>query len=178
MRFRDIAQQDWPAIAALESAAYTEHGLSEGVRALRSRAGFPATCFVVEDGREVVGYSIALPYPFGSYPDLHCSESDRPGPAGERPDNLHWHDIVIAPGHRDRGVLRAFLPQLTTVARKLGFRRISLVSVLDNEQRWSRLGFKARRDIPVGDAYGAQGVYMTRVIAAIGTHPATASSED
>ena len=177
MRFRGIAQDDWPAIAALESAAYLEHGLSESVRVLRLRAWFPATCFVIEACHEVVGYSIALPYPFGSFPDLRRSENDRRGPVDERSDNLHWHDIVIAPEHRNRGVLRAFAPHLTTVARKLGFRRISLVSVLDNEERWSRLGFRTRGDIPVGGGYGAQGVYMTQVIEAIRTHPATAPSK-
>ncbi len=163
-RFRGIATADWPMLERLEFDAYAAHGLSEGVAALRSRARVhPDVCFAIEADHAAVGYAIALPYPFLRAPDLKQPDDGGASPS----DNLHLHDIVVAEDLRGRGVLRAFLPHLTTTARALGFGRISMVSVLGNEARWARFGFIAHPGVPVDEEYGPQAVYMSQRVDAI-----------
>ncbi|MFG2968038.1 GNAT family N-acetyltransferase [Streptomyces sp. NPDC048288] len=157
---RRITDADWDAIAAMESRAYTELGLSEGQAALRARAdASPETCFVLDVDARPAGYVLALPYPPFRYPDLErASESSVPA---DRPRNLHLHDIVVAERLRGGGLGQRLLHHLTLTAGSRGFERISLIAVGRSEPFWARRGFTAYPGIAPG-GYGANAVYMSR----------------
>ncbi|MEU1341223.1 GNAT family N-acetyltransferase [Streptomyces sp. NPDC005827] len=169
---RPITDADWDAIAAMESRAYTQLGLSEGQAALRARAdASPETCFVLDVDARPAGYVLALPYPPFSYPGLERAEgveraegfvrAERSPVPAHRPRNLHLHDIVVAERLRGGGLGQRLLHHLTLTAGSRGFERISLIAVGRSEPFWTRRGFTAYPGIAPG-GYGANAVYMSR----------------
>ncbi|MEU4179362.1 GNAT family N-acetyltransferase [Streptomyces sp. NPDC026589] len=145
----------------MESAAYAELGLSEGLDALRSRARVsPGTCFVVEADDRIAGYLLALPYPADRYPGLRESETT----AFASP-NLHLHDLVVSSPFRGRGLARRLLDHLVATARNLGFEQLSLVAVGNSRAFWSHQGFTTRPDV-VTTGYDPLAVYMSLALAA------------
>lgn len=170
VRIRHITDTDWPAIAALEAATYTALGLSEGEAALRSRARVsPDTCTVLDHAGRPVGYLLALPYPPFHCPDLaaveHCAEQG-PAVTAPRPDNLHLHDVVIAPEHRGQGLARRLLRHLTASARAAGYAQISLVAVAGSAPFWAGHGYRPHPGVPLPDSYGNDAVYMSAPVPA------------
>ncbi|MEV4276878.1 GNAT family N-acetyltransferase [Actinoplanes xinjiangensis] len=157
-RLRPIEDPDWPAITRLESGAYGPDGLTETPQALRSRA-YPATSFVLDTGGRIGGYLLALPYPPGSFPDLH-----RPEGRAHHSANLHLHDIVIDPDLRGCGWGRRLVGHLSALARSQAYRRISLVSVGGTAGFWTVCGFGPHTDVALPGSYGPDAVYMSRAI--------------
>ncbi|MFE9408248.1 GNAT family N-acetyltransferase [Streptomyces sp. NPDC006704] len=156
---RPLADGDWDAIVALEAGAYARDGLSEGRAALKSRYA-PGTCFVVEHEGRVGGYLLALPYPPLSSPDLSRAEEAGPLPSAAT-RNLHAHDLVIAEQLRGRGLGPRLLTHLRSVARELGFERISMVAVRGAQVVWAPLGYQPRPEVELPPSYGANAVYMS-----------------
>ncbi|MCX5385584.1 GNAT family N-acetyltransferase [Streptomyces sp. NBC_00083] len=154
---RPLAEDDWDAIVALEAAAYTEDGLSEGRAALTSRHAH-GTCFVIEHEGRVGGYLLALPYPAFTSPDLSSAEA---APASAASRNLHAHDLVIAEHLRGRGLGPHLLTHLLTTARELGFRSISMVAVRGAHVVWAPLGYRPHPEVELPSSYGANAVYMS-----------------
>lgn len=162
VRIRHITEGDWDDIVALEAGTYADGALSEGRAALRSRArSSPATCFVLEVGRQLAGYVLSLPYPVGQYPDL-----DREEEVVFHSRNLHLHDLVVGEAHRGDGLAGELLRRVTTAACAKRYQRISLVSVGGSEGFWSARGFHALREIALPASYGPDAVYMSMPVAA------------
>jgi GNAT superfamily N-acetyltransferase len=157
-RLRPIEQSDWPAITRLEADTYGDKGLAEGAEALRSRA-HPPTSFVLDTGDRIGGYLLALPYPEAAFPDLN-----RPETVTRRSANLHLHDLVIAPGLRDRGRGRHLVRHLITIGRTQAYERISLVSVGATAGFWAACGFRAHWRVTPPESYGPGAVYMSSEI--------------
>ncbi|WP_035303202.1 GNAT family N-acetyltransferase [Actinokineospora inagensis] len=154
---RPIGDGDWGAIAELERSAYAGLGLAEeGVDALRSRAVSPETCFVVECGG-VAGYVLALPYPFGRFPDLYVLED-----GVFQSSNLHLHDLVVAEDRRGRGLARALLHRLAAASGS--YDRVSLVSVAGSVPFWSANGYRPQPGIAVPASYGPDALYMSKAL--------------
>jgi ribosomal protein S18 acetylase RimI-like enzyme len=160
VRIRHISESDWRGIVALEASAYTELALSEEQAALESRArASPGTCFVLDLGRQIVGYVLALPYPMFQYPDLTRTEE-----IVVPSSNLHLHDLVIAEDFRRRGLAKHLLRHLTATAGSRRYERISLVAVAGSETFWSGCGFRAHHEVAVPKGYGANAVYMSKTV--------------
>ncbi|MCB5906325.1 GNAT family N-acetyltransferase [Streptomyces pinistramenti] len=160
VQIRHISPDDWGGIVALESRAYGAIGLSEDRAALESRArASPATCFVLDLEKRLVGYLLALPYPMFRYPDLTRAE-DITFPSR----NLHLHDLVIAEGLRRRGLAHRLLHHLTAKAAAHGYRQLSLVAVAGSAPFWSANGFLPHDEAVPPESYGADAVYMYRAI--------------
>ena len=155
---RPVSAADWPGIVALEAATYRDLGLSEDPAHLRGRAG-EGTSFVVEAGRDIAGYLLAFPFPYGRYPDLTADGTTVTGPAG-----LHLHDLVIAPEHRRGGLGSRLVSVLLAAARDVPYARVSLVSVGGSHDFWARHGFRVRPEVPVSDGYGPGATYMSRLL--------------
>ena len=156
MLSRPLEPADWPQIAALEAAAYEELELSESLDSLRSRAG-PGTSFVLEAGGAVVGYVLALAYPYGCFPDLAVPE-----PAPPRAADLHLHDMVVAAEHRGAGLGSRLAGRLLTVARDHGYERVSLVALEGSAAFWARHGFRPQPSVSSPVGYGPGATYMSR----------------
>jgi len=161
---RPLRDADWPDVVALEAAAYRELGLSESVDGLRSRAG-AGTSFVLDAGGSVIGYLLALPYPYGRFPDL--AEA---GPVPDRTPNLHLHDMVVAAQHRGAGLGSRLAGHLLTVAREHGYERVSLVALYGRDAFWARQGFHLQRSVPPPPGYGPGATYLSRPLSIPADH--------
>jgi ribosomal protein S18 acetylase RimI-like enzyme len=160
VRVRHISDSDWGGIVALESSAYTAFALSEGRAALESRAHVsPATCFVLDLGRHVAGYVLALPYPMFRFPDLARTEEDV-FPSR----NLHLHDLVIAEDLRGRGLAGHLLRHLTATAGSQRYERISLVAVAGSAGFWAANGYRPHNEVTLPASYGTNAVYMSKAV--------------
>ncbi|MFC9691476.1 GNAT family N-acetyltransferase [Kribbella sp. NPDC056951] len=160
VRVRPIIDTDWPHIAELEQAAYGPLGLSEGENALRSwRALSPDTCFVLGEPGAVRGYVLALPFPYGGYPQLGLSAGALAGSP-----NLHLHDLAVAPAFRRTGLGRSLVTHLDAVAGDLGYRRISLIALSGTFPFWSSNGFRPDPAVPAPTGYGDNARYLTKVL--------------
>jgi ribosomal protein S18 acetylase RimI-like enzyme len=162
---RPIAEQDWPAVVALEAQAYSDIGLSEGRAALESRAlASPQTCLVLNVGPQVAAYVLALPYPLFRYPVLARTEAEAFSSA-----NLHLHDLVVAEEFRRRGLARHLEQRLARTARSLKYTSISLIALAGSRGFWVACRYEGRPEVSVSVSYGADAVYMTRMIPGIPT---------
>lgn len=167
IRIRRIEDRDWDGIVALERGAYAPLGLSEDRAALRSRAGVsPETCFVLDAGRRLAGYLMALPYPEAAFPDLARAEV-----SAFRTRNLHLHDVVVAPDLRGGGLGRRLVRHLGAVAGARGYERVSLVAVGGSDAFWTAEGFVAEAGVALPEGYGPSAVYMTKASAVGPTVP-------
>jgi ornithine decarboxylase len=158
MLTRALAETDWPRIASLESATYADLGLSEGLDGLRSRAG-DGTSFVVESDGLVIGYVLALSYPYGRFPDLL-----EPEPVPARDADLHLHDMAVAAGHRGAGLGSRLTGHLLAAARNHGYERVSLVALDGRDAFWARQGFHPQPSVPAPTGYGPGATYMSRLL--------------
>jgi predicted N-acetyltransferase YhbS len=152
---RPLGAADWPQVAALEAAAYQKLGLSESLDSLRSRAG-SGTSFVLEADGAVVGYVLALAYPYGRFPDLVAPE-----PAPYRTANLHLHDMVVAADRRGAGLGTRLAGRLLAVARDHEYERVSLVALEGSAAFWARQGFHPQPSVPAPAGYGQGATYMS-----------------
>ncbi|MCS0635538.1 GNAT family N-acetyltransferase [Streptomyces sp. LP05-1] len=161
VRVRRIQEGDWSAITALEAAAYTPLGLSEGEQRLRSRAAVsPETCSVLHLGDRLAGYLLSLPCPPFRCPDLDRAE--QPSAPGPHAGNLHLHDLVIARELRRQGLAQRLIRHLRRTAGSLGYERISLVAVGGADPFWAARGFTAHPGVRPPAGYGDQAVYMSQ----------------
>jgi ribosomal protein S18 acetylase RimI-like enzyme len=157
---RPIADHDWPAVVTLEAQAYSGIGLSEDRAALESRARTsPRTCLVVDVGQQVAAYVLALPYPLFRYPALARPEAESFSSA-----NLHLHDLVVGKEFRGRGLARQLERQLAQLAASLKYTSISLIAVAGSRDFWAGCGYDGLPAVSVPLSYGANAVYMTRMI--------------
>ncbi|MGW7442104.1 GNAT family N-acetyltransferase [Kitasatospora sp. NPDC054795] len=157
LRIRQLADDDWDAVVALEHDAYAADDLSEGREALQSRAhSSPGTCFVLEQDGVVRGYLLSLPYP-----PLRCPDLSRPEEQAFRSTNLHVHDLVIAEDLRGREVALGFIRHFREHASGQGYERISMVAVRGADILLRLLGYRAHREVPVPACYGRRAVYMS-----------------
>ncbi len=164
-RIRHVTARDWDGIVELEAKAYAGLGISEGRDALASKARVaPETCFVLELGRQVAGYVIALPYPPSQYPHIGESESGHGAHRLSGSGNLHLHDMVVAETLRRRGLGRRMLRHLAQIARELAYQRISLISVGGSDTFWAANGFRRHPEVQVPAGYGPHAVYMSRPV--------------
>lgn len=158
VHIRQITEDDWDGIIALEADIYSESQLSEEREALESRGKTsPDTSFVLDSKQQIVGYCLALPYPMFQYPDLTRAET-----TVFRSRNLHLHDFVIAERFRGKGWSVRLLNHLMDTAISQKYERISLVSVGGADTFWSVNGFQARHEIALPVSYGPDAVYMTK----------------
>ncbi|MFC4034859.1 GNAT family N-acetyltransferase [Streptomyces polygonati] len=162
IRVRDVRDDDWDDIVALEAGAYTSLGLSEERSALESKArASPTTCFVLEVRGRRAGYLLALPYPALAFPEL-----TRPEEAVFRSPNLHLHDLVVAEDLRGAGLGKRLLRQLTARARQQQYEQISLIAVEGSHGFWSANGFAPRPGVVNSGGYGPGSVYMSLALRA------------
>ncbi|MFD5315857.1 GNAT family N-acetyltransferase [Streptomyces sp. NPDC127098] len=160
-RIRNLADDDWDAVVALEARTYGAVALSEDRVALESRGrASPSTCFVIESARQMAGYVLALPYPFRRFPDLTRPESESFGGP-----NLHFHDFVVAREYRGRGLAKRLLGRIASTAAAQGFERLSLVAVNGSGPFWTGRGFRTLREITVPPCYGPDAAYLTKTLA-------------
>jgi ornithine decarboxylase len=162
-RVRPIEEADWESIGRIEDAAYASLGLCEGPEVLRAWGSLGSgTCLALEVGAAVAGYVIAFGHPAGSAPALGRPREPA-GPPAES-ENLHLHDLALAPPYRGKGLAKLLLRRLEREAAARGFATIGLVAVGDGAGFWAACGFAPRPEVALGPDYGRRAIYMTRAV--------------
>ncbi len=158
---RTIIEADWPAILRIQSEVYYEF-TPESEAVMRSKANCgPAMSFVAVDREsDVVGYCLAHPYPADRAAVLGTSDSLPLTPT----DNLYIHDLAVEKASAGLGVAQLCFNQLTSVARRHGYRTMSLVAVQQAASFWTKMGFTPSTLASINDSYTGDATFMTREI--------------
>lgn len=135
---REIRATDWPAILAIQAAAYPAEQL-ERLEALQSIWQVsPATCWVDERGRQVAGYLLAHPAMRDELLPLGTVWKELPA----NTDTLFLHDLAVDPAARQTGVARQLAEAALGYAWANEFETVWLVAVHESHRFWNRMGFE------------------------------------
>ena len=160
MKIRQIQNSDWESIVAIQNEAYFQiRPESEGV--LRSKAEpSPNTCLVCLDvTNSIIGYCLSHPFPYGQVPSLNTITAN-----SMNPQNLFLHDLAVSTSARGIGVAKSLFDSLNQLANELKYKSISLVSVQNSCQFWSKMGFEISNQVKVSQSYGESSFYMECLI--------------
>lgn len=123
----------------------------------------PASCFVVDDGKSIRGYAIAIPWTPREIPKLDSSINALPANARA----LYIHDVALLPSARSLGLIGELMRLFDAAGKKLGLGEMSLAAVYGSETTWFQYGFRRQE---MSDTLKAQAatygsaVFMTREI--------------
>lgn len=156
MKIRQIREDDWAAIVAIENAAYTDIA-PESKDTLRSRVLLsPETCFLaVNDDDAVLGCCFAHRWVSQGAPALHEVVQTLP-----ESKNLYLHDLAVAPEARGLGVASLLCRELLARAGQKRFLSITLVSVQNSADFWKKFGFVEVPDVKPSPSYLENAVFM------------------
>jgi GNAT superfamily N-acetyltransferase len=129
---------------------------------------FAAGCFVLTDGRRIVGYALSHPWRLQRIPPLDTFLEGLPADA----DCLYVHDIALLGPARGHGRGPAVMRRLERLAARRGYPWLAMVSVYDTRPLWRRLGFEVRREPGIARqlrSYGAAARYMVKRLAEVGS---------
>jgi predicted N-acetyltransferase YhbS len=160
LRIRQIGDDDWHAIMAIQRLVYGST-LLEAEAVLRSKAELsPGTCLVGvgRDGK-VVAYILAHPYPVGKWPNLGAVARAFNGGS-----NILLHDLAVHGDASGQGVGTAMFGRVEKAARLRGFSTLSLIAVQNAAGYWRRLGFEAQGHPSPEKGYGDDARLMQKIL--------------
>lgn len=158
---REIIEADWPAVLRIQSEVYYEFAPESEVVMRSKGACGPATCLVaVDQSPVVVAYCLAHAYPLNRIAVLGTTDLSTFAPT----DNLFVHDLAVQKATVGRGVAQALFNHLTSVARSLGYRSMSLVAVQQAAGFWTKMGFTPSMQATINESYTADATFMTQTI--------------
>ena len=155
---------DLPEIMDIQLKIYSD-ALQESPETVAQRlAQVPDLALVAEDKQGICGYLISYRSQRGTITALDGLFAEP-----EHSDCLYLHDLGIAPRALKRGIGQSLVKHKFNMARKLGLRHCSLVSVQDSASFWQRLGFKKQKPnhpqhIAALASYGVPAVYMQKTL--------------
>lgn len=162
MKIRPVLQCDLQDIARIQSDCYSDHFIESKASFSAKLSAHSDSSFMALQGELAVGYVVALPWLFGSVPDLNGLEYSIPPNA----DGLYIHDIAVARAARKSGVAERLLNTLLESGRTKGYKQVFLVAVQGAASYWILHDFEAvsavvelRRSL---SAYGEGAAYMAR----------------
>lgn len=134
---RPLVTADLPALFRVEEGSYTPDLRETEPAVLSKMALFRAGSLGCFHDDELCGYAFALPWKAGTLIGVAEVLTALPDP----PDVLYIHDLVVAPGHRRRGVASTLVAAIVRLADALHLDRLALVAVQNSEPFWERMGF-------------------------------------
>ncbi|MEZ8881765.1 MULTISPECIES: GNAT family N-acetyltransferase [Vibrio] len=155
MIIREIERRDWDFILKIQRDSYGFE-FEEPRVSLESKVFFSEkTCFVIEMGKVICGYIIALPYPKNSYPALNSIEYEP-----HKSNNIHIHDLALSPEKRGLGLASILFRFFEKKSKDFNFSSISLVAVNGASEFWNKMNFK--KELPLYNmfSYGDNSEYM------------------
>lgn len=154
--------EDLPSIAALSDAVHESY--SEDVAIYAERLGlYPSGCFTLWQGDRIAGYLISHPWHRDSPPALNARLGSIPAIA----DTYYLHDIALLPDARGGGSGRIAVDLVIDLARKAGFRDVTLMAINGADRFWASIGFTYVDDTdPTAkpSSYGEDSYLMRRVV--------------
>lgn len=150
---------DLPDVERISAIVHPLYPEREEVPVERLRL-FPAGCLTATRGGAIIGYAIAHPGIIGRPPARDALLGALPDDA----DCLYIHDVALLPEARGLQLGAAIAAILADVARRRGYRRLTLTAVNNSADFWSRQGFAVAAIAESLESYGEDATYMVRVL--------------
>ncbi|MFS2325217.1 GNAT family N-acetyltransferase [Brucella sp. H1_1004] len=158
--WRRMQAQDFAGVTTVANIVHPDFFEDEAV--FRDRFNiYPAGCFVLAKGSEIVGYGISHPWKLDSVPALNSV-------LGELPKDIstyYIHDIALLPEVRSGGQASRVVELMGAQAERDGFATMALVAVNGSHGFWEKKGF-VTRDVPALEdklkGYSDEALYMVR----------------
>lgn len=119
---------------------------------------YPAGCYVLAGGSDIVGYAIGHPWLLGHPPALNTRLQTLP----TRADTFYLHDVALLPTMRGQRLGEQVVALLTQAAKAARLPSLSLVAVSGSRRFWERQGFVAAPVCKTLASYGPDAYFMTR----------------
>lgn len=166
-----MAAADLPAVNALAERIHPSFPEDAAIFAERLRL-YPDGCRVYERGNGIEAYVLSHPWLAIAPPALNSLLGELPAV----PSTYYIHDLALAPEVRGTGAAAEIVGWLAAHALASGLSNMTLTAVNGSSGFWQRQGFEVTHNPQLEDklqSYGDDAVYMTRVLAAAGWHPAS-----
>jgi len=134
--WRPMRSDDLAAVQVISDAVHPGFFEAPAVLAEKYRL-YPAGCFVLQSGGDLLGYVFTHPWRTGELPALNRLLGRLPDDAG----SFYVHDLALLPGARGTGAAGAIVARLADYAVAAGFAEMSLVAVNGSAAFWNRQGF-------------------------------------
>lgn len=164
-RIRPLTADDIDTILAVQRRCYAD-GFLESAEAFRSKLAATAqTCWLVSQADTAIGYLIALPVRYDTFPRLNAPTFV----ASPTPELLYIHDLAITPAGRALGLGGQLLEHALQAAAAQRIRRAGLIAVQDSVDYWTRRGFRLIDPVPPVlseklASFGEDARYMEKVL--------------
>ncbi len=177
MPWRPMSSQDLAEVQVLADSIHVNHPEDAAVFVERLRL-YPEGCYVLADGKRLLGYALTHPWRYGEPPPLNALLGELPRDAS----TYYVHDVALLPDARGQGHAAEIVAILAEHAGMAGFGNLSLVAVNGSQGFWERFGFRTAA-IPGLDAkllsYGPDAMLMARDLAqAFGSAGGSASARN
>lgn len=159
--WRLLQAQDIAGVTAVANIVHPDFFEDEAVFRDRFKI-YPAGCFVLAKGGEILGYGISHPWQLDSVPALNSVLGHLP----KETSTYYIHDIALLPTVRSGGQASRVVELMAAQAERDGFATLALVAVNGSQGFWEKKGFIAR-DVPALEeklkGYSDEAIYMARV---------------
>jgi len=136
MLIRNEEEKDWPAVHALNTAAFETPAEANLVETLRQQAK-PVVSLVAEENRVVVGHIMFSPVALTGHPELHI---------------MGLAPMAVAPDHQRKGIGSALVRRGLELCKQRGF---GAVVVLGYPDYYPRFGFSPSMRFGISCEYEA-----------------------
>ena len=158
--WRRMQAQDFAGVTAVANIVHPDFFEDEAVFRDRFKI-YPAGCFVLANGNDIVGYGISHPWQLDSVPALNSVLGNLP----KDTNTYYIHDIALLPPVRSGGQASRVVELMGAQAERDGFATMALVAVNGSQGFWEKKGFVARDVAALEDklkGYSDEALYMVR----------------
>ncbi|MFD1199651.1 GNAT family N-acetyltransferase [Brucella gallinifaecis] len=158
--WRRMQAQDIAQVTAVANVVHPDFFEDEAVFRDRFKI-YPAGCFVLANGHEILGYGISHPWQLDSVPALNFVLGELPKDVG----TYYIHDIALLPEARSGGQASRVVELMGAQAERDGFATMALVAVNGSRGFWEKKGFVTREVSELAEklkGYSDEALYMVR----------------
>ncbi|WNJ97851.1 GNAT family N-acetyltransferase [Vibrio ruber] len=151
----------WPGILKVQSEVYWQVE-PETLEVLQSKwLRTPECCFVYQHEETVLGYLLAHAWIQETPPKLF---KPLPEESDVSDSFLFIHDLAVSEQAAGKGIGSMLVSHLITIAERMKFDEIRLVSVQDSVIFWRHMGFREVQNQHISSTYGEDATMMRYVL--------------
>lgn len=158
--WRRMQTQDIAGVTSVANIVHPDFFEDEAVFRDRFQI-YPAGCFVLVRGAEILGYGISHPWQLDSVPALNSVLGELP----KETSTYYIHDIALLPEVRSGGQASRVVELMAAQAERDGFGTRALVAVNGSQGFWEKKGFVVRDVSALEEklkGYSDKALYMVR----------------
>lgn len=161
---RDMRASDFDAIMHIQAQCYVGDIPESRESLLAKWKASPRSCFVAQQGADVMAYLFAIPWKIDAPPQLNAAHCELPAV----PDCMYLHDLAVRPESRGHQLGRRLFQQLTDILPAFELKSLCLVAVQGSSGFWANQGFTRESGSDALrqklNTYGVEAVFMTRTV--------------